>query len=204
MLSIVVTEYTFPNDQHGAVFYIIGCALFPFSLAGLGRASRLRWPATSVAACYMGVTLIMAWVLQLFPATPKLAPIYNPVDHMVPLGFPLLLVVPALAIDLTARRMRGRNDWMLSVALGAVFVATFFVAQWFFSEFLLSAAADNPVFMGGRMWSYGDKLGPWVHEFWNANDEPVTGITFLICFGLAFISARLGLARGKWMREVVR
>jgi hypothetical protein len=38
-------------------------------------------------------------VLLLFPAQPKLAPIYHPVDHMVPPSFPLLLIVPAAAID---------------------------------------------------------------------------------------------------------
>src|SRR5207253_11298362 len=104
MLAILVTEYTFPTTQHGSLFYFIGCGLFPYVLTALGRGSRLRWPATSVAASYMAVMLVMAWVLQLFPATPKLAPIYNAVDHMVPIGFPLLLVVPAFALDLLARR----------------------------------------------------------------------------------------------------
>ena len=32
---------------------------------------------------------------MLFPATPKLGPIYQDITHYVPLDFPLLLVVPA-------------------------------------------------------------------------------------------------------------
>jgi hypothetical protein len=143
-------------------------------------------------------------VLQLFPATPKLAPIYNPVDHMVPMGFPLLLVVPALAFDLLVKRMRERNDWLLAGAMAVAFVATFFVTQWFFSEFLLSAAADNAVFMGGRTWSYGDRLGAWTHEFWDPEQQPLTLLTGALFLALAFVSARLGLSRGRWMREVVR
>jgi hypothetical protein len=204
MLAIMVTEYTFPNTQHGSFFYLIGCGLFPFALAALGRGSRLRWPATSVAACYMAVMLVSAWVLQLFPATPKLAPIYNAVDHMVPLGFPLLLVVPAFALDLVARRMRGRNDWVLAAAMTVAFVVTFFVTQWFFAGFLLSTAADNPVFMGGRTWSYGDRLGAWTHQFWDVDAQPITFVSVALCLALAFVSTRLGLSRGRWMREVVR
>jgi hypothetical protein len=204
MVAILVTEYTFPNNQHGSFFYLIGCGLFPFALTALGGGSRLRWPATSVAACYMGVMLATAWVLQLFPATPKLAPIYHPVDHMVPIGFPLLLVVPAFALDLLARRLRGRNDWLLAAAMAAAFVATFFVTQWYFSQFLLSAAADNPIFMGNRTWSYWDRLGSWTHEYWDVAEQPVTLVTIAISFALAFVSARLGLSRGRWMREVVR
>ena len=36
------------------------------------------------------------WLLPLFPAKPQVAPIYNPLDHLMPPPFPLLLIVPAL------------------------------------------------------------------------------------------------------------
>jgi hypothetical protein len=52
----------------------------------------------------MGLLCGIDWMLGLFPATPKLAPIFNPVTHMVALPFPLLLVFPAMAIDLLLRR----------------------------------------------------------------------------------------------------
>jgi hypothetical protein len=204
MSSIIITEYSLPNDQHGATFYLVGSLLFPFALAGLGVASRLRWPATAIAACFMALMLVCAWTLQLFPATPRLSPIYNPVHHMVPLGFPLLLVVPALAIDVTMRRLRGRSDWLLAAAIAVAFLASFFVAQWFFSSFLLSAAADNPLFMGNHTWAYSDQLGSWTHEFWNAKEDPITLPKMAMALAMAFVSARLGLARGRWMREVVR
>src|SRR2546422_96466 len=58
-------EYVgFPNHAHNALYYKIAAVGGPFSLAAFGRASRLRWPATAAAAVYMGVTLLMIWVLQ--------------------------------------------------------------------------------------------------------------------------------------------
>src|SRR5258708_4259151 len=47
----------------------------------------------------MAIYIVLILVLPLFPAHPKLAPIYHPVDHMVAPAFPLLLIVPAAAID---------------------------------------------------------------------------------------------------------
>ncbi|HYL06252.1 MAG TPA: hypothetical protein VE075_09435, partial [Thermoanaerobaculia bacterium] len=107
LLTLVATlfvEYTEANRQHGALFYEICCAAYPLVLVSLAMGSRLRWPATTVAAIFMAVRLAMTWVLPLFPATPKLAPIYNPVRHMWPLFFPELLIVPAFALDLVLRR----------------------------------------------------------------------------------------------------
>lgn len=205
MLMILISEYCRPNLQHGALFYLITAAILPLALTALGRASRLRWPVTAVAACYMGLVLAISWILQLFPAQPKLAPIFNPVDHMVPFGFPLLLVVPAFAIDLVLRRMERRNDWLVAGAVALAFVATFVATQWLFSMFLLSAAADNPIFMGGnRTWSYGARAGSWMYEFWDQDTDRFTTRTALLVVVFAYLSARVGLARGKSLRQVMR
>ena len=59
---------------------------------------------------------------MLFPATPKLGPIYQDITHYVPLDFPLLLIVPAFAIDLTWQRVRDRPWWLASIALGTAFL----------------------------------------------------------------------------------
>src|SRR5207244_11137823 len=73
-------------------------------LVALSCAGRIPWPATRVAAVYMIFMCVMDWILMQFPAQPKLAPIFNPVTHMVPLPFPLLLIFPALAIDFILRK----------------------------------------------------------------------------------------------------
>ena len=125
------TEFTWPNLQHGSYFYRVACTPFPLLLVLASRASRARAGATIAAATYMVLYIAMILVLPLFPAHPKLAPIYHPVDHMVPPAFPLLLIFPAAAIDgifwLLARGRapdrgaleRGaseRGDWQRSLA----------------------------------------------------------------------------------------
>jgi peptidoglycan/LPS O-acetylase OafA/YrhL len=115
MAAIVAMEFVaHPNRMHGSNFYKVTAGIFPLLLLAVARASRLRWGATITAAVYMGILMVMIWILQLFPATPKLAPIYNPVTHMVPLPFPLLLVLPAVALDLLMHRLRDRREWLLA------------------------------------------------------------------------------------------
>ena len=74
LVSTMFLEYNEPNKQHGALFYEICCAAYPLILVAVARGSRLRWPATSVAGIFMAVRLGMSWLLPLFPATPRLAP----------------------------------------------------------------------------------------------------------------------------------
>src|SRR5438445_4367177 len=93
------TEFTWPNLQHASYFYSVVCTPFPLLLVLAARASRTRAAATIAAATYMLLYILMILVLPLFPATPKLAPIYHPLDHMLPPAFPLLLILPAAAID---------------------------------------------------------------------------------------------------------
>ena len=76
--------------------------------------------------------------------------------------------------------------------------------QWPFSMFLMSAAADNPVFMGNRIWDFASRPGSWMHEFWFRDTDRITPATILGCIALGFVSARLGLFRGAWMRGIKR
>src|SRR2546422_21633 len=198
-----IEQIGFPNSAHNAEYYQVAGAAFPFVLLAVARAARLKWAATAAAAAYLAISLVMIWVLQLFPATPKLAPVFNPVTHMVAPPFPLLLVVPAVAVDLLMRRAGPHHDWTLSVLLGLAFVALFFVAQWFFTEFLLTAHARNSLF-GVDQWDYSSRLGPWRYRFWNIRADPVTARGLAIAAGLAVASARLGLWLGNGMARVKR
>ena len=202
-LATFFQEYTNPNQMHGGFFYIVTCAVFPLLLTGLSRAARLPWPATTIAAIYMLLDLALDYVFQLVPATPKLAPIYNRVDHLVPSGFPLLLIVPAIAIDLVMRRFRGR-DTLAAAVIAVAFFAAHFATHWFFSIFLLSPAADNPVFMGGRTLPYFSRPGPWIWQYWDVETDPLTLTSIGIALVLAFIAARIALWRGAWLQRVVR
>jgi len=202
-----IEQVGFANLAHSALYYKVAAAAFPITLVAVARASRLPWAATAAAAAYMAISLVMIWVLQLFPATPKLAPVFNPVTRMVPPPFPLVLVVPALAVDLLVQRLGGRGragrDWVLSVLAGAAFLAAFFVTQWFFAEFLLTPAARNFI-TGADQWDYSTRLGPWRYQFWRIQTDPVTARQLLIAAILAAVSARVGLWWGNWMARVRR
>jgi hypothetical protein len=148
--------------------------------------------------------MMMIWILQLFPAEPLLGPILRPVDNMVPPSFPILLVVPALAIDVIARALPRPTPrlraWVTSVLLGAAFVLVLLAVQWFFSAFLLSEGARN-YFFGADQWDYNSGPGPWQHEYW---DGPLTarGLGWAVLIGA--VSARIGLWWGDWMNRVRR
>ena len=204
MLAILLTEYNYPNAQHAAFFYKVSCAVYPVLLVAVARASRLRWAATLTAAFYMVITLAMVWILPLFAAQPMLGPIDNPVDHMVPPGFPLLLIVPALAVDWILQRQGKQGGWRLAVGLAAAFLALFFVTQWLFADFLLSPASRNRLFAGDMQWSYGDGPGDYRYQFWNQDEDPLTPAGLGTALLLGILATRVGLWWGAWMSKVRR
>ena len=205
MMATLATEETaFPNSHRGSLFYMVSGGLFPIFLVGISRASPLGWGAAASSAFYMLFLMMMIWTLQLFPAEPLLGPILRPVDNMVPPSFPILLVVPALAIDVIARALPRPTPrlraWVTSVLLGAAFVLVLLAVQWFFSAFLLSEGARN-YFFGADQWDYNSGPGPWQHEYW---DGPLTarGLGWAVLIGA--VSARIGLWWGDWMNRVRR
>src|SRR5690348_1782048 len=201
--TIGIEQIGFANLAHNALYYQVAAGGVPLLLVAAGRGIRLRWPATTAAACYMAFSLAMIWILQLAPATPKLAPVFNPVTHLIPPPFPLLLIVPALAIDVSMRRVGRDRDWRLSLLLGLAFLATFFVTQWFFTEFLLGPHARN-YFFGVDQWDYSSRLGPWRYRFWRADTNPVTPTALTIAALIAVASARIALWWGNWMARLRR
>ena len=211
MIATVIQEdASVGNQMHGSKFYAITAWTIPIFLIGLSRSSRLKWPATTITAIYMLITLAMMWILQLFPATPKLAPIYNPVTHMVPPAFPLLLIIPAVAVDLLMRRYGLKNDWKLAVMIGATWVAVMLAVHWFWAQFLLSPAADNYI-IGANQWSYNARLGPWTHQYWNRDVDALGNWSPLrfakgigIAMILAIVASRLSLFWGNGMSKVKR
>lgn len=208
MSTIIVTEMSYPNQQHGSLFYQVSAAIYPLYLVAAARASKLPWAATGAAFIYMLISCAMVWILPLFEAQPMLAPIYNPVDRMVPPSFPLLLVVPGLAIDLVMKFFGKQTgfwrDTFLAVLLGAVFLGTFFLVQYFFSKFLIGPGADNWFFAGNHQWPYFVKVSDWRFRFWDPLGDPLTWKGMGIALALAIFKARISLGFGNWMRKVQR
>ncbi|MEO7964395.1 MAG: hypothetical protein ABIT38_10880, partial [Gemmatimonadaceae bacterium] len=177
---------------------------------------RGRYPATIAAATYTIVMLVMSWVLALVPAVPKLAPIYNPLTHLVPPGFPLLVIVPAVALDFLHQRLKGRSDWLLAALAGIAFVVLLLAVQWPFSSFLLSLDQPNYFFATGYQ-GYSARVGPWTKVFFDVpgfrweqgkmlGTLDVMGMAQSVAFAtvLAIGSSRLALWWGDWMRRVQR
>ena len=204
-------EYSWPNTQHAALYYQVWGAVFPVLLVGFSRAGRLRWGATASAIVFMAIWLVMGWTLRAVPAVPRLAPIWNPRTFLWPPYFPALLVVPAIGVDLLRRRLHGRQEWLLSLVLGAAFVLLLVVVQWPFANFMLSDASHNWFFNGGE-WPYTARLTGFQQQFWASErvvrfgEQPLTslGTGLLLAAVLAAISSRLGLAWGGWMARVQR
>jgi hypothetical protein len=211
--SVFLLEYIFPNQQRTGTFYKVCALMYPARLVALSLAGRISWPATRVAAIYMAFLCVMDWILGLFPAQPKLAPIFNPVTHMVALPFPLLLIFPALAIDLILRQAGGTKGMLrrvgLAIGMGAAFLAVLIAVQWHFSAFLLSPYADNWFFMSDRIWSYSFRPGEWQDRFWRIDPneprfDPLNLRAILTAWALASASSWVGLFFGRWMRGVRR
>jgi hypothetical protein len=209
MLATVLMEDSYPNNQHGSYFYKASCAVYPLLLAAVARSSRRRWAATQTALFYTALELAVLWILPLFRAQPRLAPINNPMDHMAAPLFPLLLVLPALAIDLVVLLVQkpGREPgrrWWLAPVLATAFLGVFLPVQWSFSKFLLSPAADNAVFASNRHWDYSRSRGDWMVQYWDGRSPRLGPESAAAAWLIAVVSTQAGLGWGAWMARVKR
>jgi hypothetical protein len=203
LVATVATEHTQRWDMHQAHFYQVSSAVFLFFIISAARASVARWPATTAVLVYTGLTLFMIVLMPLFAAQALLGPIYVQVDRFMPTDFPLLLIVPAFALDLVMHRTRGRmNDWVFAAIAAVIFLVTFLAAQWPFADFLMTPWARNWFFVSHRM-PY--TVDPSMQARWfrlNPPDGLATGLP--IALVLAYVSARCGLWWGNWMARVRR
>ncbi len=206
LLSILVMELTFRVRMHNAGFYrVVAMAMIPV-LVGVGHASRQRYGATMAAGVYMAVLCAFEWILPLFPASPKLGPVYFPVTHFVPPGFPMLLVMPALVIDWLRARYDGSPAWKLSLLLGTLAMAAFVAVQWPFATFLMSDGAKN-WFFGSHYFDYGMRPTSSMRRgvfFLTDKTTAEFGTNMAMAFGTAILTSWFGMGWGGWMRRIVR
>lgn len=210
MISVVTVTGIYPNRQHTGTFYEVACAVYPLLLVAVASAGRVRWLATLASAVYMALICSLVWLLPLFPAHPQVPPIYNPLDHMLPPPFPLLLILPAFALDALLRKVNWPSNrsqpWLQAIALGVVFFIVFAAVQWAFAEFLLTSLADNWFFAGGgRHWPFFLKIDPLARvQFWNTAQTELNLSSGLASVGLAVVASRCGLLIGDWMKRLQR
>jgi hypothetical protein len=202
----VVWESTYRVLMHSAVCYRAVAVVAPVVLVGFAKISDHRWARTIVAGIYTTYLMVMLWIFPLFPATPKLGPVYQRITHFVPLEFPLLVIVPALLLDALWPRIEGWRKWPQSAVMGTVFLAAFVAVQWPFADFLISPASGNR-FFGTNYFAYFDSPNGFDvrHLFFPAERTAVEfWLTMAEALGLAILSSRLGLAVGEWVRNIRR
>ena len=222
-LFTMVAESMVRYRAHNSSYYIVGAIILPFYLLAVGRASLLRWPITTIGLLYMLFMTVPGWVLQQFPATPRLGPVLNPITHYQAFVFPLLLVIPGFVLDLLMHRFdwprstnvavasgttaRPMNDWVLAALLAVVFMVVLLAVQWPFGGFLHTSPLARNAFFFSESWTY-DSPPDWQYRYAFAPWNLQTISEFTIGFGqaliYAFLSARVGLFWGNWMKRVVR
>jgi hypothetical protein len=204
--AIFILESTPMEFMHNSSFYRAVATSFPVALIAITVVSRKRWPATTMAAIYTALFLVGLWIFPLFPAAPKLGPVYQHITHMVPLWFPVLVIAPAFALDLLRARMGEKwGGWKSALVAGCVFIAAFVAAQWPFASFLISPAARNHVF-GTNYFAYSDPANLVYNPYQFVLDKTHAAFAegMMLALVMSIIFSSLGMALGNWMRTVRR
>jgi hypothetical protein len=198
-------EYTWDIMLHGASAYIAMGIAVPVLFAMFWQASRFRWAATATAAVYTLLVLAEILILPLFPAQPKLGPVFFQVTHFVPSKFPILLLAPALALDLLWQRTRTWKFWQIALISGVLFMAVLVAVEWPFAKFLMSHLSANRFFGTGYFQFNSRAGGPdRMRRFFQPDSGAALYLGLLYATLYASISTWIGLSFGRWMRGVQR
>ena len=202
----VFQEYLLRNYMHSALFYLLMTLGSCFFLAALYRMSDFRWAGTTVAGIYTTINLLYVWILPLFPAEPKLGPVYQNSHHFVPPDFPILVIVPFFLLDLTRPYWQRWNLWARAAVIAPVFVGALAAVQWPFADFLMSPAAHNWVFGSGYFPFFVPRDTDWVRNVFTQMEPTARAFWIRIAWavGLGILMARAGSSWGNWMSKVRR
>jgi hypothetical protein len=197
--------YTFDTRLHQAKAYIVMSTGVPFLLAALATATRRRWTATTLAVAYTLFMLAFVWGLPLIPAAPRIGPVYQSVTQMIPPKFPILILIPTLALDLIRQKFPQLSLWRTVSLSGLAWVAFLVAAEWPFATFLMSPYAANR-FFATRFLDFGTPSNN--PDALRIFEAPQTGLHLLAgllaAAVIAIVAIRLGEIFGRWMRHIYR
>jgi len=195
--------YTFDTRLHQAKPYIVLATGVPFTLAAIAATARRRWTATWIAAIYTVFMLALVWGLPLIPATPRIGPVYENVVCMIPPKFPILLLVPAFALDLI--RQSRISGWRWASVSGFAWTGLLAAVEWPFATFLMSPYAANR-FFGTRFVDFGTP--PDNPDALRIFEAPQHGLHLyaglLLAAVIATLAIRSGELFGRWTRHLYR
>ncbi len=202
----LVLEFSGRVVLHSASSYRTICMVAPITLSMAAGATGDRWASSKVAGVYSVILLGLLWILPLFPAQPKLGPVLREVTHFIPNGFPLLLIVPAFAMDLVRPRLAGWTPFRKALVLGTIFFAVYLGVEWPFADFLQSPGARN-AFFGSHYIEFFSPPQSYAATYTYAPLEK-TSAEFWSRMAQALVAAVLatwfGLVRGGWLGGIRR
>ncbi|HEY4335478.1 MAG TPA: hypothetical protein VGM89_06260 [Puia sp.] len=206
MVYTLFTDYLHIRAMRSGGFYIVATIASLLLLPAFGRALRMKWGMTAVTGGYFGLVAFSNWILQLFPAEPKLGPILTHITHFQPANFPALVIIPAMAMDLILQRSKG-GDWLKALWLSLAFVTGLVIAQYPLSGFLLESPQARNWFFTSNTYYFGiSPNAPWRYKF--RPDDISAPMAFLQGLGVAvllgWLCARLSLRWGRWMQNIQR
>ncbi|HLW52047.1 MAG TPA: hypothetical protein VKW06_04305 [Candidatus Angelobacter sp.] len=205
-LMTLKLEWTSRTLQHSAISYLVTVIGLLFMVEALARVTGHRWARTIMTGVYTAFCLLMLWILPLFPAQPKLGPVYQKIDHMVPLPFPVMIMAGAFAVDLLWPRIKNASIWKQSVVGGVAFLAALIAVQWPLATLIMSPAGDNWFFHHNNYPYFAQSNWPDVQHIFLKNEATITA--FWVMMGMAFVASVinvwLGLIFGNWLAKVRR
>jgi hypothetical protein len=203
---ILRLEYTNKVLLHSSLAYIALSVGLLLVLEAPARAARHRWARTIMTGIYSLFTILMLWILPLFPASPKLGPVYQNITHMVPLPWPILLVVPAFVLDLMWPIFEKAPLWQQALFGGVAFMTVLVAVQWPFATFLMSPAARNWFFHPANYPYFTPPNAATVRYVFVKFDD--SAAQFWRGMGLAFafsvVSLWVGIIFGNWLKRIQR
>lgn len=209
----ITSIFTFLSESlgrwamHSTSFYKVASAAFPFIMLAAGRASGKKWGITYICLVFLVFDWSVNATLRLFPAEPLLGPIHNKISTYQTLGFPLLLFIPAFAIDWLRDKFSAKNDWILALILGVTFTVVLFITNYPFGTFLHESPLTRNWFWGSNSWSFQNDAD-WEFRYKYRSRNNLNIGAWAMGLGMAslfsIISSRIGLAWGNWMKQIQR
>ena len=206
MVYTLFTDYLHVRGMRAPAFYIIATAVSLLFVPAFGRALRFKWGMTAVTGGYFLLVAFSNWILELFPAEPKLGPILTHITHFQPAQFPALVFIPGLAMDLIMAKSKA-GDRIKALYMGLAFVGLLAVIEYPLSGFLVESPAARNWFFTADTWYYAfSPDAPHRYHFMPGDlaTLPQMLIGLILAAGLGWLCTLLSLRWGKWMQTIQR